>query len=165
MANLIKQIDDAVELTRREEYLKALTRFLEIYGGEEPLPPMMSAKTANGLSYFGLCLALVQKKFKPAIELCKRAIELQFYNGEHYANLTRVYMAAGHRKKAIETAEAGLKLLPEDDSLLDARRELGVRARPLVPFLDRSNPINVTLGQSRHAKKVSDTEKQPRKRK
>jgi hypothetical protein len=35
------------------------------------------------------------------------------------------------------------------------RRELGVRARPTVPFLDRANPINVSLGQVRHAKKAA----------
>jgi len=28
----------------------------------------------------------------------RRAIELEFYNGEHYANLARVYVAAGNRK-------------------------------------------------------------------
>jgi hypothetical protein len=27
-----------------------------------------------------------------------------------------------------------------------------------VPFLDRANPINVSLGQARHAKKVSEQE-------
>ena len=90
------------------------------------------AKTATGLSYFGLCLALVQKKFKPAIELCKRAIELQFYNGDHYANLSRVYAAAGNRKKALETVQTGLKLLPEHESLREVRRTLGVRSRLLL---------------------------------
>ena len=158
MANVNKRIDDAVSWTRNEEYLRALTEFLDIYGGEEP-PPMISAKTATGLSFFGLCLALVQKKFKPAIELCKRAIELQFYNGDHYANLSRVYAAAGNRKKALETVESGLKLLPEHESLIEARTMLGVRSRPPVPFLDRSNPINVTLGQARHAKKLTEKER------
>ena len=47
-----------------------------------------------------------------------------------------------------------MKLHPEDETLLHARRSLGVRARPAVPFLDRANPINVSLGQARHAKKV-----------
>src|SRR5437763_13933097 len=115
MTNLSRQIDEAVSLTKHEEYLAALTEFLDIYGGEDPPSPMLSAKTATGLSFFGLCLALVQKKFKSAIELCKRAIELQFYNGDHYANLARVYTAAGNRKKALETVESGLKLLPEHE--------------------------------------------------
>lgn len=162
MVGILQRIDDAVELTKEEEYLRALTIFLEVYGGEEPPSPMLSSKTATGLSHFGLCLALVQKKMKPAIDLCKRAIELQFYNVDHYANLARVYVAAGNRKKGLETIEQGLKTHPEDELLLEVRRQLGVRSRPPVPFLDRSHPINVTLGQARHAKKESS--KSPKKK-
>jgi tetratricopeptide (TPR) repeat protein len=161
MATVNRRIQEAIEVTKSEDYLRAYTLFLDIYGTEDP-PPVSVAKSAEGLSYFGLCLALVQKKFKPAIDLCRRAIELQFYSGEHYANLTRVYIAAGNRKKALETIDAGLKLMPDDDSLLAVRKSLGVRAKPAVPFLDRAHPINVTLGQSRHAKKVADEE--PKKR-
>ena len=163
MANIGQRIDQAVALTRHEEYLTALTEFMEIYGGEEPPTMLMTTKTATGLSYFGLCLALVQKKFKPAIDLCKRAIELQFYSAEHHANLSRVYVAAGNRKKALEAVETGLRIHPEDAYLLLVRRSLGFRARPAVPFLDRSNPINVSLGQARHAKKVADKEAKRKK--
>ena len=162
MADIVTRIDEAVALTKEEEYLQALTIFLDVYGGEDPPSPMLSSKTATGLSHFGLCLALVQKKMKPAIDLCKRAIELQFYNGDHYANLARVYVAAGNRKKALETIGQGMKTHPEDDALLAVRHELGIRSRPSVPFLDRSHPINVTLGQARHAKKVSS--KPPKKK-
>ena len=151
-------LDEAVAAAREEDYLRALTLFLDLYGTEDA-PPMRTPKDAGGLSYFGLTVALMQKKFKPAIDLCRRAIELEFYNGDHYANLARVYVAAGNRKKALETVEQGLKLVPEHEYLLDVRQSLGVRARPAVPFLDRSHPINVSLGQARHAKKVSEGER------
>jgi tetratricopeptide (TPR) repeat protein len=156
------KLERAIDLTKDEEYLSALTLFLDIFGTEDA-PPLTVSKAASGLSYFGLCLALVSRKYKVAIDLCKRAIDLEFYHGEHYANLARVYVAAGNRKKALETAEAGLKVAPEDDELLTARTELGVRARPTVPFLDRSHPINVTLGQSRHAKKLAEGPKRRKK--
>jgi len=159
MTDILKRIDEAVALTKAEEYLRALTMFLEIYGSEEPPSPMLSSKTATGLSHFGLCLAMMQRKFKPAIDLCKLAIELQFYNADHYANLARVYVAAGNRKKAINAIEQGLKSHAADETLLDVRRQLGVRAKPPVPFLDRAHPINVTLGQARHAKKASSKER------
>jgi len=154
----IKRVDEAVKLSRKGDYLHALTIFLDIYGTDD-WPPLNSAKAASGLSWFGLCLALVQRKYKPAMELCKRALDLEFYNGDHYANLSRVYAAAGNRKKAVETAEAGLKLVPEHEELLLARRELGVRSRPSVPFLDRSHPLNVSLGHARHAKKLAERQK------
>ncbi len=159
MAGVLKRIDEAIGLTKNEEYLRALTLFLDVYGGEDPPSPMLSSKTATGLSYFGLCLALIEKRIKPAIDLCKRAIELQFYNVDHFANLARVYTAAGNRKKALEILEEGSKTHPNDESLLAVRRELGIRARPPVPFLERSNPINITLGQARHAKKVAEKER------
>ena len=158
MTRTPKDIDEAIELTRDGEYLQALTKFADIYGTGDA-PPIKSPKDASGLSYFGLALALVRRDHKVAVDLCKRAIDLEFYNGDHYANLARVYIAAGNRKKALETLEQGLKLVPGHDYLLATRKSMGVRSRPAVPFLDRSHPINVTLGQSRHAKKVSAKDK------
>ncbi len=154
-------IDQAVKLAREGEYLASLTMFLDIYGTEDA-PPIKTPKSASGLSWFGLTLALIRKQYKPAVELCRRAIDLEFYNGDHYANLARVYLAAGNRKKAVEAAEQGLKLAHEHSYLIEVRRTLGVRSRPAVPFLDRENPINVSLGQARHAKKVADQERKKR---
>ena len=156
------RVEEAIEEVREEDYLHALTRFLDIYGTEDSVP-IRTPKDAAGLSYFGVCLALIRKDFKLAIDLCRRAIGLEFYNGDHYANLARVYTAAGNRKKAIETVENGLKLVPEHDYLLEVRKTLGIRARPAVPFLDRTNPINVSLGQARHAKKVVEQETKKRR--
>jgi len=81
MSTLSGRINEAIAATREEDYLRALTLFVEVYGGEDA-PTTMNAKAATGLSYFGLCMALVQKKYKTAIDLCKRAMELEFYNGE-----------------------------------------------------------------------------------
>src|SRR5687767_14247489 len=152
MSRTPQDIDLAIEATRDNDYLKALTTFIEIYGTESS-PPIQSPKDASGLSFFGLCLALVRKQYKAGVDLCKRAIDLEFYNGDHYANLARVYMASNTRKKAVETANQGLKLVPDHEYLMEVREQLGVRSRPPVPILDRSNPINVTLGQARAAKK------------
>lgn len=151
-------IDQAIEATKDEEYLKALTLFLDVYG-TDAAPPIKNPKDASALSYFGVCLAMVHRKFKEAVELCKRAIDLEFYNGDHYANLARVYIAGNNRKKAYETLESGLKVAAENGSLRALRKEMGVRARPTVPFLDRSHPINVSLGQARHAKKAPSKKK------
>lgn len=158
MARTTKDIEDAITLARTNEFLRAFSAFVAIYGTEDS-PPIQSAKDASGLSYFGLCVALVEKKYKPAIDLCRRALDLEFYNGDHYANLARVYDAAGNRKKAVETADNGLRVAPEHPYLRSVRKSFGVRARPALPILDRSNPINVTLGMARHAKKVEKRKK------
>ena len=154
-------IEEAIRAAREEDFLRALTMFMDIYGTEDS-PPITTPKAASGLSYFGLAIALMRKQIKPAIDLCRRAVDLEFYNGDHYANLARVYLAAGNRKKALETIEQGLKLVPGHDYLIAVRKSLGVRSRPSVPFLDRSHPINVTLGQARHAKKVAEKERKKR---
>lgn len=155
-------LEDAIRAARAEEFLRALNLFLDIYGSGDA-PRIQTPRDASGLSFFGLSLALVRKQqIKLAIELCRRAIELEFFNPDHYANLARVYSAAGNRRKAVETAEEGLKLHPEDEYLLNVRQSLGVRAAPALPFLDRSNPINVTLGQARHAKKIAEEDKKKR---
>lgn len=151
-------LDEAIRASREEDHLRALTLYLDIYGTDGPAK-VRTPKDASGLSFFGLALALVRKEIKPAIDLCRRAIELEFYNGDHYANLSRVYSAGGNRKKAIETAEQGLKAVPDHDYLMAVRKSYGLRAEPYVPFLDRTNPINVSLGQARHAKKVAEAEK------
>jgi tetratricopeptide (TPR) repeat protein len=156
----LSKIDEAIRYAKADDHLRALNLFLEVYGTE--LTGMRTHKDATGLSYFGLSLALVRKQMKMAIDLCRRAIEVEFYNPDHYANLARVYSAGGNRKKAVETAEQGLKLHPENDYLISVRQSLGVRAAPAVPFLDRANPINVTLGQARHAKKIAEEEKKKR---
>ncbi len=144
----VKKIQSGIRAVELQEYLLGLTILSEAYAdGAE-------GKDPTGLSFYGLTLALVQRKFKPAIELCKKAIELQFYNPSHYANMGRVYLAAGHRKKALGSVEEGLKLFEDDRQLLRVREEIGLRARPAVPFLSRQNPINQAIGRTRHAKKT-----------
>ena len=155
------QIEEGIRAAREDDFLRALTIFIDVYGSEDS-PRIRAPKDAVGLSFFGLAIALMRKEIKPAIDLCRRAIELEFYNGDHYANLARVYEIGGNRKKAIETAEKGLKLVPDHDYLTSVRKSFGVRSEPYVPFLTRTNPINVSLGQARHAKKIAEAEKKKR---
>ena len=142
-----KAIRDGIRLVRAGDFKNALAMLSEAYA-------TTGEKSPDGLSYYGLCIAVVQKKYKPAVDLCKKAIEMQFYRADHYTNLSRVYLATDHRTKAIETVEKGLKVNPEDEGLLKLRKEIGVRARPAIPFLSRSNPLNEFLGRARHAKKT-----------
>jgi tetratricopeptide (TPR) repeat protein len=146
-----------IQAVRQEEYLLGLTLLTEAYSSRRDVPP------PDGLSYYAVCVALVQRKFKPAVDLCKKAIEMQFYHAEHYANLARVYVAAENRKKALSTIEKGLKISPEDDALMKLRTELGLRRKPVIPFLPRTNALNVMLGRARHAKEI-ETKKKPREK-
>jgi tetratricopeptide (TPR) repeat protein len=154
-SELMTRVRRAIADVKREEYLAALVAFKDIQAdAEEDHFP------TDGLSWYALVVALVEKKYQPAVEMAKKAIELQFYRAEHYANLARIYLAAGKRKQAVETVEEGLRVVPEDAALRALREEIGVRQPPPVPFLDRKNPINRAVGRSRHVKTAKEKQKE-----
>jgi len=108
-------------------------------------------------SYYGLCLGLYKGRIKEAADFCQIALDLEFYNAENYANLARVWIAGRVRRKAIETLERGLAVDPRSTVLVKIRRNLGVRKKPVLPFLGRDNPLNVTLGRIRDKKEPGKT--------
>jgi len=107
------------------------------------------------LSYYGTLQAIADKKYRSGIENCTRAIVLfrkKSFFGEverfpvFYLNLGRVYLAAGKKKDAIDAFKKGLQYNGGYNAILKKLKKLGMRNRPPVPFLDRSNPINKYLG-------------------
>lgn len=101
-------------------------------------------------SYLGYCIAAFEARYNDGLALCERAIEMEFYNTENHFNLARTYMLLESRKKAIQAVRAGLRVDPQDGRLRALMRELGLRKRPPIPFLDRSHTINRWLGSLRH---------------
>jgi tetratricopeptide (TPR) repeat protein len=120
------------------------------------------------LSYYGCLQALVDKKYRSGVDTCKKAIVLlrkkRSSFGEEtlypvfYLNLGRAYVAAGKRKDAIAAFEKGLQYDYGNSDLNKELRGLGTRKKPLVPFLDRSNPINKYIGMLLHPTKKDSTE-------
>ena len=51
----------------------------------------------------------------------------------------------------VRTVLDGLKIDPHHPGLLVMRKELGIRSRPVLPFLDRGHALNQFLGRIRHA--------------
>ncbi len=115
------------------------------------------------LSYYGCLQALVDKKYRSGVETCKKAIGLLKKSetfGEEvlypvfYLNLGRAYVAAGRKKDAIDAFNKGLLYDNSNRDLQKELRGLGVRKKPPVPFLDRSNPINKYIGMILHMKQT-----------
>jgi predicted Zn-dependent protease len=98
------------------------------------------------MSYYGMCAALRWGQIGLGLELCTKAVKNEFYKAEYYVNLGRVYMAAGNKKGGITVIKKGLRQDPENDELHEMLIELGVRKRPMIPFLKRSSPLNRLLG-------------------
>lgn len=97
-------------------------------------------------SYYGLALALVQRRFDRALELCRSAAKEEFFNPEVYTNLARVYLAFGFRAEGIRYLRRALMLDPCHEPTLDELHRLGVRLPPVLPFLPRNHLLNRWLG-------------------
>lgn len=100
-------------------------------------------------SFFGLCLALVERRFDRALELCRSAAKEEFFNPELYHNLARVHLAFGFKAEAIRYLRRGLMIDPGSTAMLEDLRGLGVRRRPVLSFLPRRHPMNRLLGRIR----------------
>lgn len=117
---------------------KALRAFEKAYREDK--------EDAEHMSYYGLCKALRSGEIGFGLDLCTEAIKKEFSRAEFYLNLGKIYLAAGNKKVAIKVFQKGLKYEPENEELNKYLIELGFRKRPIVPILERSNPINKYLG-------------------
>jgi tetratricopeptide (TPR) repeat protein len=137
---------DAIDRCRRggwKDGLPALARIAE----QEVRPGTLPALV---YSYLGYGIALRQQRLGEGLKLCQHAVKLEFYQAENYLNLGRTHLLAGQRRAAVRAVADGLKIEPDNAQLLELQHDLGVRKRPVLPFLSRSNLFNLLLGRVRH---------------
>ncbi len=125
-----------VAAAERGDYEGALKLLSNVY---RLVPP---DKYPQGLSAYGLSVAKAEKKNKIGADMCQKALELQPYEGKHWANLVRVYIAGKNRRKAVEVLEKGLKKTRNDAALVQVREEIKYRQAPSFSFLPRQHPLN-----------------------
>lgn len=102
------------------------------------------------LSFLGVCLARAENKWTAAVELCKTAINMKRKEPQLYMNLADVYVSAGRRDRAFETLNTALIYCKADARIIRARGRLRKRRPPVLPFLERGNLLNRSLGRLRH---------------
>jgi hypothetical protein len=76
--------------------------------------------------------------------------------------MARVWMVGRSRRKAVEALEKGLALDPRHPGLLRLRAEFGTRRPPVISFLHRDNPLNVSLGKVRKRMAAPKPDPKPR---
>ena len=112
------------------------------------------------LSYYGWLQAVVDKKPRSGVTFCRRAFTNFKTSDPHtagnvypilYLNLGRTLLLAGRKKEAVESFSRGLSYDRWHRELKKEIASLGIRKRPVLPFLSRSNPLNRLLGKIRRS--------------
>ena len=139
----------------REFYIKAETNIKRNNYGEalKLLEQALKISPENPvyLSTMGLCESMMGDDAKGE-RMCRMALKLagQERDPMLYVNLGRVLIERGDRMQARENLMKAYKL---DNTNAPAALELsrmGVRKKPVIPFLDRDHPLNRYFGRLRH---------------
>lgn len=102
------------------------------------------------MSYTGLLMATVEKRFAEAESLCKEALRIQHNHAQLYLNLAEMYQTAHRKADAIDVLKKGFVSTGRDRRVRSALYKYQLRRPPLFGFLSRSNPLNRILGKWRH---------------
>jgi tetratricopeptide (TPR) repeat protein len=147
------KVQEAISWTRQEQYEKAIgvfEKYLPALSSEGDLQDKRLA--AASFSYYGVCVAMVKRKYAEAIKYCNVSVKANFLDAEHRINLALVYLERDDRKHAVHHLEAGLRLQPSNKRIHNIFRELGQRKAVMFTFLSRRNPINQWIGKLREPK-------------
>ena len=151
---LHEQVAEAVELTKDDRFAEAMEIF------EECLPQLSSHDVSDkpvlskSSSYYGVCVAVVKRRYAEAAKYCNISLKSQFMDPNHHTNLALVYLERNDRGSAIEHLHAGLRIQPKNRRIHRILNEIGRRRPPVISFLARDNPINIWLGRRRAEKEL-----------
>ncbi len=147
--DLKEDVRNAIELTRDGQLEDAMGIF------ERCIPTLTEGSidekrfAAAAMSYYGVCVALVQRHYAEGVKYCQISIRANSLDPEHLYNLARIYAERDDRRHAVDAITKGLRLVPSHRRLNALFDELGRRRRPVIPFLSRNNPLNIWLGKKR----------------
>jgi len=144
----------------KSEYFEEAKKLLRKGSGEAALQTLresieMFPSDPFLMSYYGCLVAVVENNPKEGIRLCREAIVgvrkslpfgSEFFYPALYLNLGRACLKGNYKTEAVTAFKEGLKNDPDNHDLLWELRKLGMRKRPPVPFLERSNPVNKYIG-------------------
>lgn len=135
-ANWITQGIEAVELGNIPFALRVLSNVRQ-----DDLTPLAS-------SYLAYCLAREHRRGAKAVNMALRAVQAEEKHPIIYLNLGRIYLTLGKSQKALQAYRRGLQY-QRNPLLLHHIEMICPRQTCTLPFLKRSNPVNVLLGRLR----------------
>lgn len=101
------------------------------------------------LSYRGLCMARGKKNYKLGIEMCLKATGMEFTYPDCNMNLGRLLLDKGRRLEARKAFKQAQAIDPSSAPLKREIAGMGVRQKPVFPFLSRTNFLNRFFGRLR----------------
>ena len=104
---------------------------------------------SNASSFYGLCVAMIRRRYAEAVQYCNLSLKSQFMDPDHLANLALVYLERDDRADAIEKLHEGLRIQPSNPRINKILDDIGRRQPPVISFLSRNNPLNIWLGRRR----------------
>ncbi len=134
--NLDDLLSKGERALQQDDTLVALLQF-EMAHAIKPLPGVKSR-----LAY---CMAKERHQYQQAMALCQEALEEEPANPDHYYQLSRIYMTAGQKIRAIKSLRKGLKFKRHQPSI-DALNQLGFRKTPVFSSLSREHILNRVAG-------------------
>lgn len=138
------------ELLRNSDAAGAFEHFRASYG--------LKRDCARYASFYGLCLALVERRFNKGLELCRAAARDEFFNPELYLNLAKIHLAFGFKAEALRLLRRGLMIDPSHAEIREELESLGRRQPPVLTFLPRRHVLNRLFGRLRNRLAGSDLE-------
>jgi hypothetical protein len=139
-------VQEGVRLCREGQWNQGLDRLREVAASS--VDPNRMPGTF--FSYLGYGMAHIHGRKEEGLKLCKRAIEIEFYNADNFFNLARMHVLLRQRKEAIAAIEQGLKVDPEHRGLQEMHDQMGPRRDPVLRKLSRDHVLNRFLGKVRH---------------
>jgi tetratricopeptide (TPR) repeat protein len=141
----IKEVDALINEKKLEQALHVLYDA----GAKFPNNPVI-------FSYQGYLETVVNKQYSRGVKTCRKAIKAlteqmplgkEFFLPTLYLNLGKAYLAADNKKDAYESFKRGLRIDNNNEALFNEMKSLGIRRKPPLAFLSRSNPLNKYLGK------------------
>ena len=91
------------------------------------------------------CLAAERRQYQQAMDLCRQALQAEPGNPDHYYQLGRICLIAGHKNQAIRYLRKGLKF-KRHQPIIDELIRLGFRRDPVFSTLPREHILNRGAG-------------------
>jgi hypothetical protein len=130
-----QQIAQAIRMgiaaAQKGDHESALKVFKAVYDN-----PAIKSAPPDGLSYYGLSLAIEEKHTGKGVQACREAINAQFFDERHYENLIRIHLHKGNRVLAEQALNEGLRNVPQGSRLAALGRELGLQPAKSKPKND-----------------------------